>query len=147
MIIQILGYVMKTTIKFFSAILFLLIIASCNNPTSPFSGKYNYTAYDSLGTKIVLGTFTLNFKDANNLSGEWNFYKVGNPKNLEHILGNGVLKGTSSEGKLMVELNPNFVDNNFELIGTINSETISGKWNRITFFGITSTGRFEAVTF
>lgn len=140
---------MKVTIRFLSAFFLLLIISSCSNPTDSnvFSGDYIYTAFDSLGTPIIKGSFTLDFKDKNDISGEWHFDKVDDPKDMGPQYGDGNLTGRYSDGKIWIALNPNFVDNNVELIGSINSAAITGRWNYITFVGLYNSGRFEAVKY
>ncbi len=141
---------MRLTIKMFLTLLLFIPLFSCNNATentlnNSISGDYKYTGYDKNGTVIIQGSFSLNFKDENNISGEWHFDKVGNPKNIGPQYGNGELIGRYREGILWIGLNPNNADNNVELIGSINSETFSGKWNYISFIGITNSGTFEAV--
>jgi hypothetical protein len=70
---------------------------------------------------------------------------VGNPQDIGPQTGDGTLVGGFHNGKLWVELNPQFRDNNLQLTGTLVGNRYSGEWAWISFVGITSTGTFEAV--
>jgi len=141
---------MKAKLKIFLTLLFFLPLYSCNNPTentlnNSISGSYAYTGFDKTGKVIIKGYFNLNFKDKEYIYGEWHFYKVDDPKGIGPQYGDGEFQGRYSEGKLWIGLNPNFADHNVELIGFINSDTFTGKWNYFTYVGITNYGTFKAV--
>jgi hypothetical protein len=136
---------MKTTyLCLFIAVPFFLM--NCDQPTNSISkGALQYTSYDSSGTPLVNGWFTMNFSDSVTISGEWHFKPIGNPKNIGPQTGDGNLVGGVRNGQVWVELNPQFMDNNLRLSGTLQGNRYSGQWTWISFIGITNAGSFEAV--
>ncbi|HED05906.1 MAG TPA: hypothetical protein ENI61_04395 [Ignavibacteria bacterium] len=131
----------------FLAIMFSFI--SCNKESEGLvgpipSGIYSYTSYDTSGTAIVKGRFTLNYKDSLQIIGEWHFEKIGNTQNIGPQVGSGKLIGNVKQHRIWIELNPLFRDNNFLLIGTMENNKYIGVWKWISFSGITNHGTFEA---
>ncbi len=108
-------------------------------------GRYQYASYDSSGILVVHGWFKLTFVNSESVSGEWHFAPVGNPRDIGPQTGDGTLAGGFHDGKLWIDLNPQFRDNNLLLSGTLDGNRYSGEWAWISFVGITSTGTFEAV--
>ena len=130
-------------------ILFTLMISfcSCNeNVIGPIpAGVYSYMSYDTTGTAIVKGWFTMSFQDSSLITGEWHFEKIGNPQDVGPQIGSGELKGSFEQDKILVELNPQYRDNNLQLSGTKLSDNYSGEWVWISFAGITNRGTFQAI--
>lgn len=136
----------KLWVVFFLVILFYFV--ACNNdglnePT-PY-GAYSYTSFDSSGTAIVEGWLIMNLKDSSQIIGKWHFEKIGNPQDIGPQVGNGVLEGGVKQNEMWVELNPQFRDNNLQLIGSMENNKYSGTWQWISFIGITNYGTFEAI--
>jgi len=134
--------------KIFIAIscIFFLFVISCIDDmvsSSP-DGSYKYTAYDSLGTIVSKGWLKIEIKDSSNVTGSWEINKVGNPQNIGPQTGNGELEGSFNNGKLVLGLNPDFVDNNVGLVGTHERNKYTGKWYYSSFIGLTNWGSFEA---
>ncbi len=127
----------------------LFSLSSCEDddslvgPTPP--GAYSYTSYDSLGTAIVKGWFTIVQQDSVQLIGNWSFEKIGNPQDVGPQVGAGKLVGGVDQDRVWVELNPQYKDNNLQLQGSITGNQYSGKWMWISFAGISNHGTFEAV--
>lgn len=133
-------------------IIFLALLfsfASCEDndslvgPTPP--GAYSYTSYDSTGTAIVKGWFTMTNQDSVQIIGNWSFEKIGSPQDVGPQVGAGKLVGGVDQKRVWVELNPQFRDNNFQLHGSIKGNKYSGKWIWITLVGISNHGTFEAI--
>ncbi len=127
---------------------FLITIAACKkeSPTEALlGGRFQYQAYDTSGTLIVQGWFTMTIIDSTNVQGEWHFNKVGNPSNIGLHYGDGLLRGAFYHAGLSVGLNPNYVDNNVVLFGTIDGNSYSGTWQWIGFPGVINRGTFQAV--
>ncbi len=108
------------------------------------AGTYGYAAYDSSGTEVVSGWFTIIPVDSSAITGEWHFRAIGIPANIGPHAGDGTLAGILSGGVLQVNLQPNFVDNNILLHGSISSTGIEGTWAWISFIGPTNHGSFTA---
>jgi hypothetical protein len=105
--------------------------------------RYDYLAYDSTGTPIVRGWLTL-ILHGDSVSGEWHFNPVGTPTNIGPQIGDGNHLGTVRNGKLIVELQPMYRDNNLSLVGTLSASTYAGEWTWISFIGPTNHGTFVA---
>jgi hypothetical protein len=129
--------------------LLLLLVAAgpggCTLPANPVSDSaYRYTSYDTAGTLVVRGRFTMDIVDSS-ISGEWHFAAVGNAQNIGPQTGDGTLAGSIHGTTLLIELNPQYRDNNVELSGSLHENRLSGIWTWISFVGITNRGAFEAV--
>lgn len=128
----------------------VLFIVSCNNGHDSFlepapRGSYSYTSYDTLGTALVKGWFTMNFQDSSSVIGEWHFEKIRNPKNIGPQVGSGELVGGLNKDGIWINLNPQFIDHNLLLTGIMEDHTYSGEWVWISFIGPTNHGTFEAI--
>jgi len=104
----------------------------------------NYTAYDSIGFVVSEVTLSFEMKDSTNITGVWEIQKAGNPQNIGSQVGNGVLVGGLNDGTLLIELNPDFRDNNVFLQGELEENKCNGKWFYSSFIGLTNWGTFEA---
>ncbi len=126
----------------------LLVLSSCNDLGTNLmprpTGSYVYTSYDSLGSKIVQGWFTLIIADSTHISGEWHFTQVGGGNAIGPQVGDGKLVGGFRSALLWVELNPQFVDHNLQLVGTLSATAYSGTWCAIGYMGIYNHGTFQA---
>jgi hypothetical protein len=60
-------------------------------------------------------------------------------------VGSGNLVGHFEGDKIGLNLNPDYIDNNVLLAGTIYYWGISGAWNYIGFPGVLNQGTFRAV--
>lgn len=117
----------------------------CTVITGPASdGTYRYTSYDTTGTVLVRGWFTMDISDSNTISGEWHFTAVDTPKNIGPQTGDGKLVGSIKGTSVWIELNPQYRDNNLGLIGTLQGNRFSGTWQWISFAGISNQGPFVA---
>ncbi len=121
-------------------------LAACKEaPTdSTLSGTYSYMSYDSLGTVIVKGWFRLDIADSADISGEWNFMNLTDSEASGSQVGNGILVGGFANGLMIVDLHPDFRDNNLLLIGILDGTRYSGRWEWISFAGISNYGTFQA---
>jgi len=134
------------TIALYLVFFISLLLIHCRQSIEPVSpGTYHYTSYDSSGTVIVKGWFTMDLSDSSNISGEWHFKAISNSKNIGPQIGNGNLVGRVHDRQIWIELNPKFKDNNLQLVGKLFDDGISGRWLWISFIGVTSSGTFEAV--
>ncbi len=136
-----------------SKILFLLIalsVSGCNKedasvrPTTGPDFSYSYFSYDSLGTVIVHGWFTLDTTDSPRLSGEWHFTQVAGGSEIGPQVGHGYLAGEFDGEEMRVELNPASRDNNLQLIGRCSPVECSGTWTAVGLMGVYNHGTFRA---
>lgn len=109
------------------------------------SGSYSYKSYDSTGTAIVQGWFTMNYQDSVQIIGNWSFEKIGNPQDVGPQVGAGKLVGGVDQDRIWVELNPQYRDNNLQLHGSITDNKYSGEWMWLSYAGISNHGTFEAI--
>lgn len=136
---------MKSVIFLFAGVILIFII-SCSDPltTETINGEYNYTGFDSIGVKISQGTLTINISDSTKITGDWAILPIGNDIERGPQIGDGRLEGTIKNDSIFINLNPNVIDNNIQLIGLFVNGKISGKWTWSTFAGIANRGFFSA---
>jgi hypothetical protein len=131
-------------------LLFLLLFPSCEEDVVDSSkgpirdGVYRYAAYNEHGALAVSGWLGIEFDDAERLHGEWHFGIVGDASRMGPQTGDGILVGTVQEGRISINLNPQYVDNNVFLFGVTEGSAFKGNWTWISFVGLTSQGAFEA---
>ena len=127
----------------------LLLLTFCDKGTirPQENGAYFYTAYDSLGTKIVSGILWLQFSSSGSISGSWYLQKTDDNDNIGPQTGRGKLLGSKRDSKIWINLNPDWADNNVHLWGKAEDGAISGDWIFSTFIGATNRGTFTAHTF
>ena len=136
---------MKSLCAFLSVCFLLLIQACTESPTDATpKGAFSYSSYDSLGTTVAKGWFTMIASDSGSISGEWHFTRVATSDAIGPQIGSGVLVGGISNGHTWLELNPSFADNNLQLVGTFDGISYSGQWYWTTYIGVTNHGTFEA---
>jgi len=128
-------------------VLFFAVIG-CNkeNAIEPVpSGAFQYRAYDTTGTLIVNGSFTLIIQDSSHIKGEWHFTKMNDPHDVTGPqFGDGQLSGIFLDSILSINLNPKFVDNNVLLCGRFTGNDYIGTWNWMSYIGWTGRGSFDA---
>ncbi len=64
-------------------------------------GAYAYGSYDSSGTALVRGWFTIIVSDSTAISGEWHFEPIGNPQRIGPQTGDGSLVGGINGEKIL----------------------------------------------
>src|SRR5437879_3780114 len=104
-------------------ILVLLALIGCKKNSTvepPASKAFEYNAYDTTGVLVASGWFTMDFFDSAHVAGEWHLAAVHNPHNIGPQSGSGHLNGGFFQGSLLVNLNPDYVDNNVVLSGQFN---------------------------
>ncbi|MBC8277675.1 MAG: hypothetical protein H8E46_05540 [FCB group bacterium] len=129
------------------ALLLTIIWLGCSDtPTESFPDDvFIYTSYDTSGIPAVSGWFTMTFSDSGAISGDWHFSPVGNPQNIGPQTGEGNLIGGIDENNVWIELNPQYIDHNLRLTGTLEGDRYTGEWQWISYVGVTNQGNFEAI--
>ncbi len=141
---------MRTTVVIFVFGFILFILPGCKDTGSdpsglPPAGMYEYNGYDSTGAPIVQGWFTIDRKDQNILNGDWHFIPVRDARNIGPQVGKGHLAGEYRNDTMSIELQPLYRDNNVGLYGTLRGNEFSGRWEWISYIGITNSGTFVAI--
>jgi hypothetical protein len=131
--------------RFILVVLVIALPSGCDQLVDPTpSGTYRYSSFDSSGTLLVQGWFTMDVADSDSVTGEWHFTAVGSPQRIGPQTGDGRLVGGIRDSILWIELQPQFRDNNLELAGKLAGDRYTGTWTWISFIGPTNSGRFEA---
>jgi len=124
------------------------IFLSCNEDTSltgpVSSGRYEYTAYDSSGDLVVTGWIFLDTDNPSKIEGLWNLKAFGSADNIGPQTGSGELQGKLEHDKISINLNPEFIDNNVCLVGSVEGKSFIGLWQWISYSGVTNEGAFTA---
>jgi len=129
--------------------LLLFIINGCKQASDSVffdvpPGSYAYFGYDTSSTLVAKGWFKFEYEDSENIKGKWKLRKMGDPGNIGPQDGEGELVGMVSDTSVNINLQPNFADNNIILTGKIDNKYIYGKWQWVTFTGITNWGNFNS---
>ena len=145
--------IMKTGMAILLCVLGLSALVGCRDEGTGIderwlvvpAGAYAYSAFDGDGRAIVKGWLTMEFSDTGTVSGRWHFDALSDRQDIGHQAGDGQLRGALVDTILYVDLNPGWIDNNVILYGTMDDGTYRGRWDWVTFAGVTSHGKFEAV--
>jgi hypothetical protein len=109
------------------------------------SATYFYTGFDSSGREIVRGEIVVAVDDSGDVTGSWSLDAVGDPPPMiGPQVGAGSLVGRVVHSSFGANLNPDMVDNNVVLLGTIVADSITGIWEFIGFPGVLNQGTFSA---
>ena len=116
-----------------------------STPNTPIGRTYAYTSRDSAGQLLVAGTLTFTSFDSTRVGGSWSFRAIGNSTKMGPQVGNGTFAGLFHGAVLLLNLNPQYVDNNVYLSGTFASGGVfAGAWSWSSFIGPTGGGTFRA---
>ncbi len=107
--------------------------------------SYHYSAYNANGDLAVNGTITLTTIDSSSVSGTWLLLAVIPSDKIGPQTGTGKLVGSIQKSSISINLNPDWVDNNVFLQGTVSPDSINGRWMWSTFIGPTAEGEFKAI--
>jgi len=108
-------------------------------------GEYEYAGFDKKGDKIVEGILAITSREEDRIKGEWQLNKIGNPERIGPQTGKGECDGLVQEDSLFLNLNPNMVDNNVHLKGSIKDGRYAGTWSYDGVGSGINKGTFEAV--
>ena len=115
-------------------------------PARTIHSSYGYKAYDAVGSLVVTGRMDVSLSSDSTISGGWNFVAAGKDGSvIGPQVGSGKLVGSVQNNRWFINLNPEWVDNNVFLNGSLGDEGIGGIWNWSTFKGPTASGTFEAL--
>jgi hypothetical protein len=138
---------MKTLILFI-AIATISLFSSCDEVSSSNKARqiYKYTGYDSSWNKIITGYLWVDSIDSVEVKGRWDFKLVNTEENFGPQIGSGNFEGhKDTRGSMQINLNPDLIDNNVVLDGSLLNSHYDGSWSYIGFPGLINCGRFEAI--
>ncbi len=119
------------------------------------TATFTFATADEEGNPLVRGQFTLPWPiaDGQTVRGSWESRYVG-PRSatqpgeelnaLGPQVGRGTLAAERESDEVRINLNPRMADNNVTLRGTVQGDTLTGRWDYSTFQGTTASGIFEA---
>jgi len=133
---------MKILTVTISTLLFLFLSCSSGKISEPFPyGSYLYRSYNFLGDLVGEGTLYISEPDSNIITGNWQIRKVRECLNCGAQFGSGVLIGSMENDTMRINLNPDEINIDTELIGGFGDGSFNGewKWNNKAGFGFSGT--------
>ncbi len=106
---------------------------------------YSFAAFDSTSTEIAKGWLRLEINSDGSVRGTWEIEAVGSPQNVGPMIGSDSLTGFRTGDSLLIELRPDYRDNNLSLIGRIDGRLLTGSWTSIGFAGPMATGTYKCL--
>jgi len=113
-----------------------LLFSSCSedSPTNSLTATYKYIGYNDNGNTVITGYLWIESVDSTTVKGRWDFKRIKG--NFEGI--------KDSQGSMSLNLNPEWVDNNVILDGSLLNSDYDGNWSYVGFPGVINSGSFEA---
>ncbi|NNG27801.1 MAG: hypothetical protein HKM87_09770 [Ignavibacteriaceae bacterium] len=136
---------MKIFIAAISTLLLLILSCTSSQTSEQFPyGSYSYRSFNFLGELVGEGTLYINEPDSNGITGNWHIRKVRECRNCGAQFGSGVLMGSVENDTLRINLNPNEIEIDTELIGEFGKGSFSGDWKWLNQEGFGYSGTFKA---
>ncbi|MBI1723173.1 MAG: hypothetical protein HYR48_04620 [Gemmatimonadetes bacterium] len=130
------------------------VLAACGGPAqvrlSVPEGLYTYQASTSTGAPLLAGRMGLDTHRDASVTGTWTIGWAPGADTSVAVgpqVGTGMLGGSIDNGKLFLNLNPGWIDNNVFLYGTVRDGEIAGTWSYSTLVGSVGGGSFVARIF
>ena len=136
---------LKILIVAIQVLIFMIISCSSSHTEEHFPyGSYLYRSYNFLGNLVGEGTLYINPPDSNGVMGNWQIRKVRECNNCGAQFGSGILIGTLENDTLRVNLNPDDIYIDTELIGEFVNGNYNGKWKWVNQEGFGYSGTFTS---
>jgi len=111
-------------------------------------GVLRYSASSLQGDQLLTGTLRLAVHADSTITGTWQIDWVAGADTTAPVgpqVGNGTLSGRQlADGRVQLNLNPFYADNNVFLTATVIVTGLSGEWSWSGFAGPLANGRFQA---
>ena len=125
-------------------ILCLLFACSCEDKENS-NGTYKYTAY--FGKSLVVcasGFIEMTIAIDSTITGSWEISAANkySEKEIGPQIGTGKLEGNIKAGKIFMNLNPGWADNNIFLNADYSKDQFKGSWLWSAFIGPSASGSF-----
>jgi hypothetical protein len=125
-------------------ILCLLFACSCEDKENS-NNIYEYTAYFARNLVVCAsGAIEMTIATDSTITGSWDISPADgfSEKDIGPQIGTGKLEGNIKAGKIFINLNPEWIDNNILLNADYSKDQFAGSWVWSTFIGPTSSGSF-----
>jgi hypothetical protein len=122
--------------------------ASPSTPPPESDGTFQYSATNAAGKTLLVGKIALVFANDSVITGTWQLAPAPgvDAKDIPGSqVGSGTLRGRRVDGKLVLDLNPGYADNNVTLEASSATSGYSGTWSWSSFAGPQAGGKFKAV--
>ena len=130
--------------KSFWLILSLIFAFSCEDKENS-NGTYEYTAYFAKSLVICAnGSMEMTIATDSTITGSWDISAADgfSEKEIGPQIGTGKLEGSIKAGKIFINLNPEWADNNILLNADYSKDQFGGSWVWSTFRGPSASGGF-----
>jgi hypothetical protein len=110
---------------------------------------YSVTLSDEDGAPVYTGELRLKIEPAGpadepgEVTGRWQLGDVGDAPSL--VETSGVVRGSTTEGVVEIDLVMEASDSGIELGGTYDGDRMAGEWATVTIAGPIPSGTFEAI--
>ncbi|MGD8307704.1 MAG: hypothetical protein PVF17_13685 [Ignavibacteria bacterium] len=142
---------MKKTLSGFAILSLLLLLNFCaaSEVYQEFPyGNLQYRSYNFRGDLVGEGTLYISQSDSNSVTGNWNIRKVRDCNTCGTAqFGSGFLTGYIENDVMYINLNPDEIEVDTYLTGSVESGEFKGKWNWQDQVGFGYYGTFEATKF
>jgi hypothetical protein len=113
------------------------------------AGTLDYVAWADSGTRLLEGVLTIAGQANQHVAGSWTIHwaagaDTANANDVGPQLGSGDLLGVVQDTTVLVDLTPNFADNNVALSGCITAAGFAGTWSHVGIAGEIAHGPFAA---
>jgi hypothetical protein len=125
-------------------ILCLLFAFSCDDKENS-NGTYKYTAYFGKSLAVCASGFIeMTIAIDSTITGSWEISAANefSEKEIGPQIGTGKLEGSIKAGKIFINLNPGWADNNIFLNADYSKDQFKGSWLWSTFIGPSASGSF-----
>lgn len=130
----------------------IALLAACTaSPSTPppeNDGTFQYSATNGAGKTLLVGKLVLVFTNDSVITGTWQLAPAPGVQASEipgSQVGSGSLRGRRVDGKIVLDLNPGFADNNVTLEASSARSGYTGTWSWSSFAGPQAGGSFKAV--
>jgi hypothetical protein len=111
------------------------------------AGTHDYVAWADSGTRLLEGVLTIMGQSNQHVSGTWEIHlaagaDTANPNDIGPQIGTGDLIGVVQDTTVLIDLTPNFADNNVTLLGCVTAEGLAGTWSHVGIAGEIAHGPF-----
>jgi hypothetical protein len=111
------------------------------------AGTHDYVAWADSGTRLLEGVLTIMGQSNQHVSGTWEIHlaagaDTANPNDIGPQIGTGDLIGVVQDTTVLIDLTPNFADNNVSLLGCVTAEGLAGTWSHVGMLGEIAHGPF-----
>ncbi len=118
-------------------------------PPAAIAGTLDYVAWADSGTQLLEGVLAIAAQSNQHIAGTWTIHwaagaDTANANDIGPQLGTGDLIGVVQDTTVLVNLTPDFADNNVGLLGCVTAAGFAGTWSHVGIAGEIAHGPFTA---